>query len=563
MKTLAAVLSVALFLPCFAFAQDNTAITCPSVDRTHAPDMSFCQNDVRPEVQAFCKRLALIQAYANANPGVNSACFRNLLLNVDLVAPGTTFNESMPAFIYATGTTLALKTAISNVLRDVGQSRPDQQFGSSSQSSGTTSLVSKAGSSELLSFAVDSGILTKSVNGTTTTVNTNADQVFRLVTGSDPDCTITCKKLGWFENKVLNFTNISAAFDLAQQSSTTATTTGQASGAPATPVSSATIPQGVGKLSNLTVRYEFMNSFDPRSDKFKKAWAAQVPSLAPGVSSIGDDTQAVFAALQKYVPWSGTDPNATAQAQDARDKLVPAALSDRTGMALRNAFEAFWNTVVTVDVLQDTDLAAAVSKTMLDRAVYRTAWLTALDQAVGNLFTVEYSFNRPVDQPETTDLKLIYAYNFGAMGMLTFNGAASLYNGAIPADAKFGRLHYGQIAAEYDRSISRKGSPLQEQLSLSGYWQYQPEPSVLNIPAGTIVPGTNIPLPNGTQEFVGTAGSLWVTQAKITFKGSGGINVPIGVSWSNKTDLLVGSRVGAQFGISYNFASLANLFTGK
>jgi hypothetical protein len=168
-----------------------------------------------------------------------------------------------------------------------------------------------------------------------------------------------------------------------------------------------------------------------------------------------------------------------------------------------------------------------------------------------------------VAQPETNDLKLIYAYNFKSMGMLTFNGAASLYAGALPAGAKYGRLHYGQVSGQYDRTLTSKTSSLQGQLSLAGYWQYQPEPSVLNIPAGTVAPGTNIPLPNGTQEFVGTAGSLWVTQAKITLKGAGGINIPIGVSWSNKTDLLIGSKVGAQIGLSYNFASLANLFTGS
>ena len=564
MKILVAViLSVAFFLPGYVESA-SAQVICPNPDVAHEPDMSFCRNDARPEIQAFCKKLARIQTYANANPGVDSSCFRSLLLNVDLTADvDQTFNAATPTFIYATGPTLAVKTVISSVLRDIGQSRPDQQLGSSSEASGTTTLVSKAGSSELLSFAVDSGVLTKSVSGTTTTVNTNADQIFRLVTGSDPDCTLTCKKLGWFENKVLNFTNISAAFDLAEQSTTTAPITGQASGAPATPVSTASIPQGVGKLSNLTVRYELMNSFDPRSDKFKKAWAAQIPSLADSVSLIGDDTQAVFAVLKTHVPWSNTDAAATTKAQQARDQLVPAALADRSGMALINAFETFWNTVVTADLLQDTNLAAAVSKAMQDRATYRTAWLNALDLAVGNLLTVEYSFNRPVDQPQTDNIKLIYAYNFGNTGMLTFNGSASLYSGSLPVTAKYGRLHYGHVSAEYDRTISKKTSPIQEQISLAGYWQYQPEPSVLNIPDGTVAPGTNIPLPNGTQEFVGTAGSLWVTQAKITFKGTGGINVPIGVSWSNKTDLLVGSKIGAQIGLSYNFASLASLFTGK
>ena len=41
-----------------------------------------------------------------------------------------------------------------------------------------------------------------------------------------------------------------------------------------------------------------------------------------------------------------------------------------------------------------------------------------------------------------------------------------------------------------------------------------------------------------------------------------GINLPIGVSWSNKTDLLPGTKIGAQVGLSYNFSSLAGLFTG-
>jgi hypothetical protein len=50
--------------------------------------------------------------------------------------------------------------------------------------------------------------------------------------------------------------------------------------------------------------------------------------------------------------------------------------------------------------------------------------------------------------------------------------------------------------------------------------------------------------------------------SKITIKGSGGINIPVAVSWSNKTDLLQGNKLGGQIGISYNFSSLAGLFGG-
>jgi hypothetical protein len=38
------------------------------------------------------------------------------------------------------------------------------------------------------------------------------------------------------------------------------------------------------------------------------------------------------------------------------------------------------------------------------------------------------------------------------------------------------------------------------------------------------------------------------------------MTIPIGVKWSNKTDLLSGNKIGAQVGISYD---LSNLFSSS
>jgi len=243
-----------------------------------------------------------------------------------------------------------------------------------------------------------------------------------------------------------------------------------------------------------------------------------------------------------------------------RSEIERRAKSDRSGATLADYFDNYFSTA-SEQAFQEPALEVDVLQAVQSRAMYRKAWFDALDQAAGTLLTLEYNYNRPLNQPFTHNLKLILGYDFGIRGTLTFNGAVSLYD-SVPPAAKFGRVHYGQVSTQYDRTLSGKDRSVQTQLSLAGYWQYQPEPSVLNIAAGTLVPGTDIPLPNGTQEFVGTAGSLWVTQAKLTIKASQGISVPIGISWSNKTDLLQGSRVGAQFGLSYNFSSLASLFTG-
>jgi hypothetical protein len=508
---------------------------------------AICAHDPRPDIRVFCD--ALIDLQAKVNAGIETD-FRPFLSKLDLSNAAATVK-----FVTATADALAAEAVVSKAdatiaLREAGQARLDRQLGAGSNASGTTSLVSRTGTAELLSLALDTGALTQSINGTTATLGTNADQVFRLITGSDPDCTATCNSLGWFENKVLNPTNFSASFDLAQQSSKTTATSGQASGTTPTQVGNVALPTGAGRFSALTARYELLNRFDPRSVAFQQRWKSAVKkseTLKAALTSLGSATDQV----RKVVVARATPLDGSAMLQKAR--------GDPSGKALVEFFHDYFSDASEA-VMKDPQLPAAVSLVMRDRAVYRDAWFSALHEAVGNLVTFQYSYNRPLNQPQTHEFKLIYGYDFKTMGMFTFNGAVSVYGGAIPAGAKYGRLHYGQISTEYDRTLSGAEKALQTQLSLAGYWQYQSNPSVLNIAAGTVVPGTTIPLPNGTQEFVGTAGSLWVTQALVTIKGSGGINVPIGVSWSNKTDLLRGSKVGAQFGIVYNFWSLAGLF---
>lgn len=525
-------------------------ITCP--DSAPKKNKSFCSKDPRAEITEFCDRLAELLSYAQANPKVNPKCFEPRLDDLDLKNKKTS-----PSLIGAVALRSATIAATSSALSAAGQQRLDQQRGADTNASGTTTLVSKAGSAELLSLALDSGAVTQTVNGTTSTISANADELFRVITGNQPDCTVTCNG-GWFENKILNQTNISASFALAQSSTTATPTSGQASGATPVQVSSASVPSGTGRLSAITARFQVMNKFDPRSDKFKAAWKAQVTSLTAQAIAVSADTKAVIDALYSHPTFT---PSAKADASQ-RAVLLEAAKKDPSGTLLKQEFETYWKQVVTDDALQDPKAGGAIAKAVRDRAVYRDAWFNALDNAVGNLFTLQYSFNKPLNQPQTDDLKIIYAYNFKTTGMITFNGAVSFYQGALPPGAKYGQVHYGQVSAEYDRALSGKTGSLQTQLSLAGYWQYQPQPSILDIPAGTVAPGTNIPLPNGTQEFVGTAGSLYVTQAKLTIKGANGVNIPLGVSWSNKTDLLQGNKVGAQIGISYNFSSLAGLFTG-
>ncbi len=516
-----------------------------------APKIEDCTNDSRSPVEAFCHYLTDFQT--KVNNGVNQAdsSLTNDFNNLDLSKPQASVN-----FITAASGQLATSTAeqyaANQFLGWLNQQRPDQQLGASASSTGTTSLVSKAGSSDLVSLAIDAGALTQSISGTTATLGTNADELFRVVTNHNPDCLeyVSCSSLGWFEDNVLNKLSLSASLSLAQQSTTTAPTSGQASGTTASSVSGVQIPSGAGRLSNISIKFAARNKFDPKQASFQSKWQDEInqdSALKTALQGIGSDTDLVKATLQKNAP-----------ALD-QSGLYQAAASEKTGEALYQFFNSYYSTALQ-KAQSDSSLAANVANVEKNRATYRGLWESMLTDAVGTMFSVQYTFNQPLNQPKTHDVTFVYAYAFKSMGTITANGAFSLYNGALPAKASYGRVHYGQVAAEYDQNLSSAKSALQEQLSLAGYWQYQPQPSVLNIPAGTVALGTSIPIPNGTQEFVGTAGSLWVTQARLTIKGTGGINVPVGVSWSNKTDLLEGSKVGAQVGISYDLSSLSGLF---
>jgi hypothetical protein len=497
--------------------------------------------------------LATLLAEAKKQTGKKPEDARTVLRPfLDLINPLSAHNEQ--AFVFAVADQFAIQAASTSLIQAANQLRTDQQQGPAATTAGTTSLVSKAGSATLMSFGLDTGVLTRSVNGTTATLNTNADELYRLITGSNPDCVMNCPKGGKFEQYALNPLGLSATFALAQSSTTATPTSGQASGTTTTNVASAAIPSGAGKLTGFTAKYQIFNRFDPRSPKFRDQWTPKLLTLAPGAKEAAADVTKVRTELEKDKTFQSE-----LAKHDADDlALVRAALGDATGKQLISTFQDIWKRAVGA-ALKDPALPALVSTAVQSLTAFRSEWQAAVNEVAGTMLTAQYTFNKTLNQPETNDLTLIFGRSFKNQGMVTFNGVASLYNGALPAGANYGRLHDGQVSAEYDRNVTNPQSAYQWQINLAGYWQYQPHPSVLNIPAGTVAPGTNIPLPNGTQEFVGTAGSLWVVQGGITIKGPAGVNIPLGVSWSNKTDLLRGTKIGAQIGISYNFSSIAGL----
>lgn len=548
-------------------AQASTAAQPANAAQPAIPTQSdaFCTGDSRTEVKHFCLNLTRLLFFVSGDTKVGKSSDQiasDASLYLDYLDPATEkpreeVVQAVAEVMSVNAASAALQAESQNILQSANQMTTSQQLGAVSSAAGTTSLVSKAGSAAITNLAVDSGALTRSVNGSTATLTANVDELYSLVTGT-PEYNLGGNQSG-FERYVLNPLGLTASFSLNQTSTSSVPANGQASGTTQTSISAVAIPSGAGKLTAFTAKYEIPTKYNPRSTAFKTAWTKEIDKLKSVETSEESANALVLVELEK-------DPTYQAllkkgHSQPCRDALLADAIKgDKQGL-IKDFDNLCWQAELgPVIQTASSQLVAQVQAYLNDQSTLRSAYKAAILDAAGTMFSAQYTFNKPTNQPATHDLTAIFDYTFQDRGSLTFNSAASIYNGALPAGASYGRIHYGQMSLEYDRNLNTPANSYQTQISFAGYWQYQPQPSVLIIPAGTIVPGTTIALSNGTQEFVGTAGSLWVGQAKLTIKGPGGVNIPLAISGSNKTDLLVGTKIGGQVGLSYNFSSMASLF---
>lgn len=412
--------------------------------------------------------------------------------------------------------------------------RLDKEQGAPPSANASTNLVSKPGAPQLLSLAVQSGALTQTQNGNTTTVQANVDQLVRFIGGTPGPLIYSNSGTPFLKN-----VSVYATLNMSSPSSTSVPTSGSATSTAVAPTTASTQATAT-KLSSLTARYQFQNKYDPKSAKFQEAYAQQLTKLVNEASLAG--------AFNKY--FTGISPPTC-------DGYSP---SDTLSDTIKKLDQCINDTIAEAESknnVQLGDLAKAAgnltSAAQSNAALYRQAIATA----AGIPFTFEYVYNRPQSQPDTHDFRGIFAWNAGA-GIMNANVAASIYGSQRPANATYGMFRDAQASFEFDRSFSSSvNSP---SWSIAGYGQWQNSPSVIILSPSSVPSG--ITLPSNAQSFIaGTKGWLAVVQAKITLK-IGTAQVPIAAKWSNKTQLLDKHSFGAQFGLMYDLSQLRQLFGG-
>jgi len=406
-------------------------------------------------------------------------------------------------------------------------SRLDLQVGAGSLSSGTTTLVVKTGVPDTLAGAFESGAFNRSVQGNSVTFSFNGENLARFLAGQQL-CGQTASGCS-FLHDLAGF----ATFDATSPGTQQAQVAALGSSSPLTEISYIPDPK---TLTSAGVQWAITNSNDPGGNNLRNRLSAGRDPMAH-VQSIMNSTSA--AAIREALPFMQSDAFKEYVAKNRNDALalnLP-SLTD----AHREALEALESQFVTDEVR--TNLANAVARLAKPRLSPRQAFTEANK---GWDASVRYSYSKPYNQAALHNI-------LGILKKTPATGNA-IYTANFALDFFDGKQQTGvrdlQISGSIERSFTAGKNP-PATLTLAGYYQYQKENAALTLGPGNDVQG--ITLPGQASILLTPRGHIWIVQAMVTLrKCSSGI-VPIGFTYSNRTELLTGSEIRGHVGFQFNY----------
>jgi hypothetical protein len=449
-------------------------------------------------------------------------------------------------------------------LQTLSTSDAINQVGGAPSSGGSTNLVTKPTVTDFISLAAESGAFTDTLNSTTMTIQANALGLTKYFS----NLPVFERWNSGFADAIqpLSFT---VTLNVAQSGQSKATAASPAN--PGTPnLGAILLPSNNASFSSFGANYAIYKPYNLQDKNFQANWKAAVAANQKALDAAG---KPIADAVNKLFAGNTVDTIISKTATNLSDWHKAGGDAEKGGnfdqlvLAYSKYDDAFGEAVLASSPDAPTNvLTLNQALDAFSQAVY-----TVLDQARGKpLATISYLYSSLEGKPATHAFTLAGGYlfkgddpqrrTFLTGAQLTANFTTTIY-ASLPTGAVYGRLRDLQVSGEFDKPFGGTPAAPRGTWSVAAYGQYQYDPTVLNITAGNIVPGTTIPLPGDAQVLLGTAGWLGVAQGKVVINLNKGLSIPVALKWSNKTDLLKGSDVRGQIGLSYDLSALSKLIT--
>lgn len=476
------------------------------------------------------------------------------------------------------------KDEVSRVLLDRSQALKAalQQNGASAGSGGSTSLVSKGMTAQLLAVAAEYGGLTEAASGQTVTLSGSL--------GGLPVALVKQKLLSncggiqlpltyCVSNNTVNNLNrlsYSVSFNTGASSQAvtgTTTATGTGTAQPVTfSASGSTISSATGKFVILRGAAASISDIAKKIDTAGTVIVSPASSAQPGATSAMQNTSEKVSVQALWDRDESLAAPLKAWRQQAVKSILAAAQSGADDAEAKAVIAWVNQAKPLMDVIcPATDPNAEVCRSNLlpqleQYGTFVNTYKTGVNAFVEGLrkaplLTFEYDYNQPASQPTNSTFRLVGQSLVGGL-TFTFNTAASIYNStpssAIPGSSLLRDIQAaGEIS--YDFSKLKKASILgHSTVSGAFYFQDQTSPAILNVTPGQPVTGVTITgLPSSATQVFAQKGNIGIAQGKFTLTpNSSSISLPVSVTWSNRTELVTNAVWQGQVGISYNFDSL-------
>jgi hypothetical protein len=449
-----------------------------------------------------------------------------------------------------------------------------KQSGSSVGTGGTTNIVSKGLTANVLSVATEYGALTESTNNQTVTISGTLAGVPIAFINQFPkllqDCTANILFTPCIGHKWINrMSRVSygVSYDTSQSSQTlTGTATGQSQGT-TQPV---TFTANTRQITQVTGKVILFQGNPATATVF----GSKVKTDTAG-GAVPTSSNALDKNVKPFTDWQANHSEFQTWQDTAASWLESQRASDLVtnwqtlGCSLVNLLGGPTSNCTTLKDIKPADNkqpdlfanADAVASSYANWVSTQYSFAEAL--RAKPVLTFEYNENRPVSQPANSVFRLAYGQTIRNW-TLTFNGAASIYDavpaGSIPGASRIRDVQVG-VEADYDLTkLKILGSGTSADFTY--YYQDQTSPAILNVTPGSPVTGITLTgLPASATQVFAQKGMINIAQIKLAIGvAQSSVRFPISVSWSNRTELIAKPAWRAQIGISYD---LDSLFSGK